>query len=279
MTGHTTPLILAYDAACATCRRVSLVVSQSCGGRLTVESFGWKRVEEWRREAFGENPPWKPALLRPGDGRTQGWTGPAMALPLARGLGLRAALRLVYDLGQLRYHPAVWAHGTTGSEQRRAANATLAVLRFTAGTVISTRLLFTGKLPGFALNEPQRASKWAADHESRLPQDFYEIAAFPAEYRKVIYDALPAPAKSKLWVQSLQRYRAAHPEFSEEQAMVVEQAIRLAGMAGTFLPGQPAGSDAGRPLEHLRARAARAFANGEGYQRIASLGTGRPAFN
>jgi len=79
--------VLAFDATCGTCRRISGAVEQACEGRLEVLPLADLDVRRWREETLGVDAEWAPTLLRVGSERVRAWTGPAMAAPLVRWLG------------------------------------------------------------------------------------------------------------------------------------------------------------------------------------------------
>ncbi|WP_163570138.1 hypothetical protein [Fodinicola feengrottensis] len=95
--------VLAFDATCGTCTKISTAVSQACGGRLKILPLSRDDVRGWRQEALGENPPWAPTLIQLTDGRPRAWTGTRMTARLARLLGPRSSMRVVRALGQLRH--------------------------------------------------------------------------------------------------------------------------------------------------------------------------------
>ncbi|NEA06122.1 hypothetical protein G3I28_43615, partial [Streptomyces sp. SID10116] len=71
----------------------------------------------------------------------------------------------------------------------------------------------------------------------RLPTGYTEFVTYPADYRRAVYAALSAPARSDLWVARFAHYRKPHPQLSARQSAVPDDATR--GHRGSSL-------DAGR---------------------------------
>jgi predicted DCC family thiol-disulfide oxidoreductase YuxK len=99
--GDTRRLILGFDGGCATCSDLAERISEQAGTRLEVRSLHHPQVEHWRERALGKDAPWAPTLFQIGGVRgVRAWTGPGMALRLARALGPVATWRLMQVLGE-----------------------------------------------------------------------------------------------------------------------------------------------------------------------------------
>lgn len=90
--------VLAFDAGCLSCNKLAARVQAIVGERLAVEALNSPSVEVWRREAFGDSPPWTPTLLRLSSSGTRAWTGRRMTVQLARVVGPRKAGELARAL-------------------------------------------------------------------------------------------------------------------------------------------------------------------------------------
>src|SRR5438132_440410 len=73
-----------------------------------------------------------------------------------------------------------------------------------------------------------KASRWVKANLDRLPSGYSEFASYPADYRRAIYGALSASARSDLWVAHFADYRKTHPGLSAEQSAVLDHATRSA---------------------------------------------------
>ncbi len=94
--------ILAFDGSCAGCRTISLAVADACDGKLEVLPLRNADVERWRETALGPEPVWAPTLIRVEGDAAWVWTGPRLAVRLARVLGPRHTVKVLRALGRLR---------------------------------------------------------------------------------------------------------------------------------------------------------------------------------
>lgn len=85
--------------------------------------------------------------------------------------------------------------------------------------------------------ERARAGAWANSHASALPKSLAQLAAYPEDYRKAIFKAMPAADKSRMWREQLQIVLDREP-LDNEQRTFVEKTIALATPA-SFEPNQP----------------------------------------
>ncbi len=101
-------LVLGYDGGCVTCSDLAERISQSVGDRMEVRSLHDPQVEHWRERTLGKDAPWAPTLFEVGGpGEVRAWTGPRMAVRLARALGPVSAWRVLCVLGEVA-HSGVW---------------------------------------------------------------------------------------------------------------------------------------------------------------------------
>lgn len=98
-------LVLAFDADCHRCRAVAAEVRRR-EPALEVLPLADYRVRDWRREAYGDDPPHAPTLLavtvtEEGTDRVRAWHGPGVVAGLVRTLGPRRAVALAPVLGRI----------------------------------------------------------------------------------------------------------------------------------------------------------------------------------
>src|SRR5262245_17043656 len=72
--------------------------------------------------------------------------------------------------------------------------------------------------------ERERANAWVKSHPNALPKSLAELAAFPEDYRKAIFKALPAADKSRMWREQLQTVLD-REMLTNEQRSFIEQTI------------------------------------------------------
>jgi hypothetical protein len=85
--------------------------------------------------------------------------------------------------------------------------------------------------------ERERAGAWADSHVSALPKSLAQLAAYPEDYRKAIFHAMPAADKSRLWREQLQVVLD-REKLNNEQRTFIEKTMALATPA-SFEPNQP----------------------------------------
>lgn len=258
--------ILAFDASCGTCREISRTVAAACDGRLVVLPLTHPAVAAWRESALGARAPWEPTLIRArGDEALRVWVGQRIALPLVRRLGMRSTVRVLNELGRLRrevHEPMA----RTGGVSRKN------FLRIGAGAAMAGGMLVLGRTPALAEQRYSAATAWVNANKDRLPRTYSEITKYSVEYRRAIYDALPPSTRSTLWREHLRRYRAAHPELTEEQETALSRLEEYASLESTFTAPRTEGSAARRTDERIHAALVGAFGAREAYAIAASLG-------
>lgn len=265
--------ILAFDASCSSCRKISRTVERACSGRLEMMPLHSADVKQWRAASLGPQAPWAPTLIELRGPEVRAWTGPAMGLRLVRLLGARPTARVILGLGRLRAEAGANG-GAETAQAREGAMGRAQFLRLAAGgTVAAAGLILSGKAPSFAASEATAARKWVARNKARLPDRYDDLVAYPMAHRRAIYAELSPKVRSELWTQQLRRYRLAHPRLSAAQARVVDQAARLAARETTFAHGLITGTESHQqPLRTLSADALRAFGPTQTYALIGVLG-------
>jgi hypothetical protein len=251
--------MLAFDASCSTCREISQAVEQASAGKLEIVPLGRADVTAWRQEALGDDPPWAPTLIRLDDA-VRAWTGPLMALPLARRLGMRASVRVLSALGDLRR-----------PDSERKALTRSQFLRLGGGAAVAAGVLLTGSSPALGADRQRsQARAWVAENVGKLPQKYDEVVAHAPAYRRAIFEASSPAVRSELWVEQLRRNRGA--QLSTAQRSVVDRVLALASKVSTF-SNDSATRTAIRPdVSALRDAAGQVFERDQVYSMFVSLG-------
>lgn len=259
--------VLAFDASCGTCRFLAETVARECGEKLSIRPLNDEDVSRWRREAFGAEPPWAPTLIRVQNEQVRAWTGPGMAIPLARRLGPRSTIRLLRILGELSSR----REDPTGSEDGMGRKN---FLKLGAGAAAATGLVLFGKTPAFAgtAQELDPARAWVKANLDNLPRDYDALVTFDISYRRAIHEALAPSDRSRLWTEHLKRVGATHRDMSAEQASVLDRATALAADERTFMrEGKETRHEV---LDQLRVTAIAAFGSDDARALLATLGPG-----
>ncbi|MBT2535094.1 hypothetical protein [Arthrobacter sp. ISL-69] len=95
-------LILGFDAGCMTCSRIAEDAAAASGGKLEVMNLSSPEMVQWRTQALGATPPWKPTLVELAGTVTSVRTGPAIGLALIRNLGTVGSWAVLQAIGKLR---------------------------------------------------------------------------------------------------------------------------------------------------------------------------------
>ncbi|MEU3372126.1 hypothetical protein ACFYM2_23170 [Streptomyces sp. NPDC006711] len=259
--------LLAYDATCGTCRKISREVARASGDRLAVVPLDRPDVRELRAQALGAHAPWAPTLLRASGDETRAWTGFAMAVPLMRTLGPRRTISVVCVLGRMRYDESA----------PQAAHSGIPSLRVLwSGTLTAARMLLTGKPPTIAAEENNVAAHWVSAHRDELPRSYDEVTAHPVAYQRAIFDASPPEVRSRLWIEALERDLATRTGVTGPQAALFARAIELARDQRLFRTGRELDSDLCRRLSELRQDALREFERAADRRLLLALGATKP---
>jgi len=259
--------VLAFDASCATCREISDAVSRACGGKLEALPLIHPDVRQWRDRALGPDAPSAPTLVRVTGDDVRAWTGKAMAVPLARRLGLRASARVLCALGHLR------GQATAVPFERPGVMDRARFFQLCAGLAVAAGVIVTGTTPAFAEKRCATAAAWVAKNKGHLPQTYDEVIAYPMAYRRAIFSALSATTKSQLWSEQLTRYRTAH-QLSSEQSAVIQTGLRLSRPA---LFERLGSAEVKRSLDELRKSSGAAFGGPATDALFATLGPAESA--
>lgn len=212
-----TEWILAFDADCRFCEEVVDRVGSSVDKTLTTASLTEPQVRELRTRALGVGAEWAPTLLEVDGDQVRAWTGTALSLRLARLLGPADSLRVVRALGGL---------DELRSPGRRGILKTVPGLAL--GTFLLSGGLATSPAQAVSRAKGSKASRWVQANFDRLPTSYAEFVSYPADYRRAVYGALSASARSDLWVEHFAHYRKTHRGLSAGQSAVLDDAMRLA---------------------------------------------------
>ena len=96
-------LILGFDGGCAACGELAWRISEKVGDRLEIQSLHHPQVEHWRERTLGKHAPWTPTLIEVGGiSEVRAWTGPRLAVRLARVLGPVSTWQVMQILAETR---------------------------------------------------------------------------------------------------------------------------------------------------------------------------------
>ena len=175
-----TRLVLGFDAGCMACSKIAEEVTRVSNGRLEVLSLASEQMVEWRRTAFGPNPPWTPTLIDVTDDEVSARTGAGMGLALVRTLGVGGSWRVAQALGELRRESAANARGPMSSVTRSG------FLKGAVGVALGVTILAGTSTPASA------ASKL-----SKRNQHWFDAL------RSESKEELSADAAQSAWLESL----------------------------------------------------------------------------
>lgn len=109
----------------------------------------------------------------------------------------------------------------------------------------------------------QRADAWAAAHASTMTLE--QLAAYPAEYRQALFQALPAAEQSRLWHVQLQRVLDTEPNLTSEQRAFISNVMVMA---------TPASFMKDMPKPEVCQDVARLFTNPNQKEKVRTIATG-----
>ncbi|AHH98039.1 hypothetical protein KALB_4677 [Kutzneria albida DSM 43870] len=259
--------ILAFDASCEKCLKISSAVAQACDGKLELLPLAHPDVGRWREQSLGSQAPWTPTLIKVQADKIRSWTGTAMGIPLACRLGPRSTMRVLRSLGQLRRqageHPS-----EEGAGERTVGRKKF--LQLGTGIAVVAGMILAGRTTAFAERKCATIDSWIEANKERLPEHYDAIIAYPMEYRMAIFSALSTESKSRFWLEHLNRYCTTHPGLTAEQVKVLDSATAIAGTQSTF--ERTLDPDMSRRLGDLKEAAVEAFGYNEARALIATLG-------
>ncbi|MEU5214456.1 bacteriocin fulvocin C-related protein [Streptomyces sp. NPDC020742] len=148
-------------------------------------------------------------------------------------------------------------------------------LRISAGAAVAGGLLLTGKTPAFAQERQTAAEAWVTANRHNLPQSYRSITTYSLEYRREIYRALPPATRGKLWREHLDQYRAAHPNLTQEQQIVLDRLQERFSDDSTFDSEQAARPSVRHEINELQESVIAAFGQEEAYTVVGVLGPPR----
>ncbi|MBL1102658.1 bacteriocin fulvocin C-related protein [Streptomyces coffeae] len=268
--------ILAFDASCATCRKVSGAVARAGGDRLEVLPLAHPDVRRLRERSLGDDAPWLPTLLMVRGSTVRAWTGSTLGLHLVRRLGPRSTVRVLHALGDLKR--AGDGAPSVPSAHRTDRMGRAQFLRLGAGIAAGAGLVLAGRTPALA-EDPACASarKWVRDNKDNLPREYADLITHPMAVRRAVFAELGPQDRSSLWVEHLKRYRAARTDLSRQCRSVLDEALAIASAPSTFAVRSGRSSALQRRLDAVTAKAKEAFGPDEARMLLATLGPGDQA--
>jgi hypothetical protein len=183
-----------------------------------------------------------------------------MGIALMRHLGPQSMMRVLEAVGRewpSRNEPTFDRTGKRGSILQIGIG-----LRAMAGSLMMRRSFKAGA-PGVNLRS------WAGVNEGLLSLSYNELIKYSIPYRNAILGTLPLEMQSQLWIEHLNRYRAAHPDLLQGKIEVINCAIAL--LPRIFAEEQGLSAN----LKRLEEAAKQAFGDEAGAV-IATLGPAAP---
>lgn len=211
--------VLAFDASCGKCRKISRAVADACDGTLEILPLTHPDVRRWRQQAWGGQAAWAPTLIKVQASNIRAWTGMRMGIALMRHLGPQSTMRVLEAVGR------EWPSRNEGMFDRtgKKVGSILQIgigFRAMAGS-LRMRRSFRAGAPGV---DPR---SWAEVNEGLLLLGYNELVKYSTPYRNAILGTLPLEMQSQLWIEHLNRYRAAHPDLLQDQIEVINCAVAL----------------------------------------------------
>lgn len=118
---------LLFDSGCSVCTELAEQIETLSEGRLAVRSLRDPRVQVWRTEALGPNPPSAPTLLAVEGEQVRGWTGFSMAGQLLWLLGPRKSWRVLQLLQEISQPSEIIPNSSRRRFLRSLGGASLAM--------------------------------------------------------------------------------------------------------------------------------------------------------
>lgn len=257
--------ILAFDIACAHCRAVSTTVATASGGRLETLPLTDPDVQQWRRQSMGAAPAWVPTLLRVRGNDVKARTGWSMATALVLHLGPRSTARVLRALGELEQRAK-----DVASRPNEQGMGRKQFLRLVGGAAAAAGLIATAQSPALAQSPHAKAAAWVEANMDRLPRTYAGIVRHPMAYRKAILRVLTPKERGQVWADHARWYRRTHPNLTQAQNKVVDDAIAVASRG---LDPRP---DLDTELRGLEQSGKAAFGQQEAGALLATLGPAEP---
>lgn len=92
--------ILGYDGSCSKCTRLAKDARESLEGRLDILPLSDQQMRNWRAEALGESPPWRPTFVEVSNGGVKAWTGVRIVPAMVTRLGAGSLWKIAQILGK-----------------------------------------------------------------------------------------------------------------------------------------------------------------------------------
>lgn len=158
-------LVLGFDAGCRTCTDLARSIEQVVGDKLEIRSLHDPQVEDWRKEALGEEAPWEPTLIEIKDGEVKALTGIRMGAYLSRSLGPVATWQIMQVLGEVG---AAQQENNSVASRALAGMSRMQFLKGVGGAVVAMSLISgVGSFASPASAKEKAASKTTKFKEFR----------------------------------------------------------------------------------------------------------------
>jgi hypothetical protein len=263
--------VLAFNASCGTCNRISVAVAEACDGKLEILPLVHQDVRRWLDRAGAAQRGPAPTLIRVRGEQVDLWMGPRLGFHLMRRLGPASTRRVLRALGALSVPDPVDAVPDT-----RPGIGRKEFLRLGTGAGLAAGLLLMGKTPalGATRDITSEAHAWVRLNKEHLPRTYGDFVQYPLAYRRAIFAELSTAARSEFWYEHLTSYRASNgSRLTPDQGNVLDSAMRLARDQTTFAPMAPdQRAKREKALSGLKDAAIAAYGNDEARGLIATLG-------
>ncbi len=158
-------------------------------------------MDHWRREVFGEAPPWTPTLVEVEGGKVRAWTGARMGVRLSRALGSVATWRVMQVLveanADLQLTDSFAANAVSGLTRRQ-------FLKGVGGAVVAMSILGgTGKLA------PAAGAATSVRYEEIFGEELIEVARAVVTRRDIVN------VSSETWRKKIRNGRAIQAEIAD----------------------------------------------------------------
>lgn len=200
--------LLAFDDSCARCSELSRAVMEASEGKIEVIPLTHPQAVEWRRKAFGTRPaPWAPTflILRP-NGTVRGYSGRFLAAHMVRYLGVRASVRVLKALGDLRQ---------TQQEREIQSPRSNSISRSAFLRVVGGALTVAAVTSGFGSGTAQAsAAQWVEQNAGPVPHTYAGVNSLAPEYRLAFFRTFAPEERRTYWLENLTAFRKVRPNAS-----------------------------------------------------------------